>query len=57
MSHEILYPDTDYTNLVLKWGRMDLNVYSLDKDGDLEIDISDGSEGVICFQIKKVLNY
>ena len=36
MSHEILYPDTDYTNLILKWGKTTLDVYSVDSGGDIE---------------------
>lgn len=34
--HGILYPDTDYTNLVLDCRTRTLDVFSVDRDGDVE---------------------
>lgn len=39
--HEILYPDTAYTNLILRSGSKELNIFSVDKDGDIEFRLSD----------------
>jgi len=39
MSHEILYPDTDYTNLILRSGSKTLDIFSVDKDGDIQFEL------------------
>lgn len=41
-NYKILYPDTDYQNLSLAWGRKQLDIYSVDKNGDIEIEMNDG---------------
>ena len=43
--HEILYPDTDYSNLILRWGRnKSMDVYSKDSGGDIELCFNDYDE-------------
>lgn len=48
-NHEVLYPDTNYANLIIRWGRQELDIYSVDKDGDVSITIGDGCEGSSMF--------
>jgi len=42
--HEILYPDTDYTDLTLRWRRKTLDIFSRDKDGEIEMCLSEYDE-------------
>jgi len=50
MSHEILYPDTTYTNLILRWGKnKSLDVYSRDSGDDVEITFNEYNESYSMF--------
>jgi hypothetical protein len=52
--HEILYPDTDYTNLILRWGKnKSLEVFSKDSSGDVEICLNDYNENTSMYLDQK----
>lgn len=47
-NHEILYPDTEYAHLILRGGRgKELNIFSKDKDDEIEINMDDGYNNLI----------
>jgi hypothetical protein len=59
---EILFPDTDYENLILRWGSdKGLDFYSKDKDGDISVDLCYNNEYYNIYlnqeQIKELIKF